>query len=306
MPWRGRWYLDFVRDLVFLANGNARLGEQGAVAAKDALEAEGFTIRQFEVIKDGAKFAERLRHFVSVKTPYIAIGGGDGTQRSAVEVIAGTEVVLVAVPLGTGNAWAKELGIPVEPKAMAQAVASGMEKQIDVGMANGRAFINIATVGLSAAIARNLNDRAKGRFGRAAYMPAVLKSIGNARSFRVHVKTDDAEYEDRVLQFVAAAGRTHAGPFRVTTHAENDDGKLSLYALHDTDRRGLLRFGWALLRGQHTELDEVWCCETASATVTTKPRKTVIVDGEAIGRTPLMLSVRPGALKVLVPAETAV
>jgi diacylglycerol kinase family enzyme len=93
----------------------------------------------------------------------------------------------------------------------------------------------------------------------------------------------------------------------VTKHAENDDGLLSLYTLQDTDRRGLLRFGWALLRGQHTTLDEVWCCETARATIETKPRRRIVIDGEVIGRTPLHLSIRPGALKVMVPSpETPV
>jgi diacylglycerol kinase family enzyme len=216
-------------------------------------------------------------------------------------MIAGTETAMAVVPLGTGNAWAIDLGIPVGAQQTARALANASVKAIDVGTANGRVFVNVATIGLTSLIAKNLQGEAKGRFGKFAYFPAVWQSMREVRPFRIHVKTSEQEFDDTVLQFVAAAGRTHAGPFPVTRHAENDDGLLSLYSLHAVGRPGLVRFGWALILGRHTALDEVWCCETSSAEVVTRPRKKVIVDGEVIGRTPLSLSIRPGALRVLVP-----
>ena len=129
----------------------------------------------------------------------------------------------------------------------------------------------------------------------------MIKSLGELRPFQLAVKTEGDDYSGMALQLVVAAGRTHAGPFRVTRTSSNNDGRLSLYALDDTDRKGLAKFGLGLLTGLHTLLGEVWSCEAATASVTTVPPKRVIVDGEPSGTTPVELSIRPGVLKVLAP-----
>lgn len=292
-----------VREIVFLANGNARLGDAGSERAKEALEAEGFTIKQFRVTHSEQEFARHLASYLGGGEPVIAIGGGDGTQRMAAEMIAGTTSVMAVVPLGTGNAWAREIGMPVNAVQVAQSLATAEVKAIDIGTANGRGFVNVATMGLTALIVKNMPEWGKGKFGRLAYIPAVLRSIRELRPFKLHIRTEQGDHDVMALMFVAAAGRTHAGPFQVTLKASHDDGLLSLYALDATDRRGLFRFGLALLAGRHTHLQEVWSRETASAVITTRPAKHVIVDGEVVGVTPLVLSIRPRALRVLIPTS---
>jgi diacylglycerol kinase (ATP) len=289
------------RETVLIVNGRARLGAQGAEQARAALQGAGFEISRFHVAKKRSEFERQLDRSLREKAPLIAIGGGDGTQRSAAARIAGTDSTMMVVPLGTGNAWARDLGIPVSPVEMASALAKGEVRRIDVGVVNGEAFVNVATVGVTSLIVKNLSDPAKGRLGRLAYFPAVVRSVLQVRPFRLRVESDESCFEGEALLFVAAAGRTHAGPFAVTKDAENDDGLLSLYALHGSDWRGLLRFGYAMLRGRHTALEEVWCCETARARVTARPRRRSVVDGERGPRTPLELSVRAGSLRVLVP-----
>lgn len=293
------------RETVFIANGNARLGARGAESAREALADAGFEVTRFHVAKDRRDFVQQLDRYVRESTPLICVGGGDGTMRSAIDRIAGTTCTMLPIPLGTGNAWARELGIPVTPSEMARALAGGEVRNIDVGVVNGEAFINVTTVGITSQIVQNMDDSAKGRLGRLAYFPAVIKSILKVRPFRLRVETEESCFEGEALLFVAAAGRTHAGPFQVTRLAENDDGLLSLYALHGDDWRGLLRFGYAMLRGRHTALEEVWCCETARASVTARPRRRSIVDGERGPRTPLSLSIRPASLRVLVPRHRA-
>ncbi len=288
-------------EIVFLANSNARMGSAGAEQAKLALEQEGFAVKEFRVTSSETELLRHLDQHLMNKEKLIAIGGGDGTLRSAAEKIAGTQTTLMVIPLGTGNAWAHELGILPGAANTARALAHATTKQIDLGTANGRGFVNVATMGLTALINKNLESRRKGIFGRLAYIPAVIRSISQLRPFSLHVKTDTDEHHVRALMFVAAAGRTHAGPFQVTRAAANDDGLLSLYALDYTGRGGLWRFGLALLFGRHTELNEVWTCECSSAEVRTRPSKRIIVDGEKAGRTPLVLGIRAGSLRVLVP-----
>ena len=288
-------------ELVFLANANARMGEEGARSAAEALAVAGFQLRETTFTATEQEFEVALDAAIASGCPLIAVGGGDGTLRHAAERIAGTATALAVVPLGTGNSWAKDLGFAPNPVDAASQLACAEPTRIDLGQVNGHGFVNVATIGLTSLIVKNLPKGIKGAFGRLAYLPAVLKSFSEVRPFWLTVQTDREQFSGKALLFVAAAGRTHAGPFPVTRHAVNDDGLLSLYVLHDTGRFGLLRFGLALLLGRHTRLNEVWSAETATATVrTAKPRR-VIVDGEPFGHSPLDLAVKPHALTVLVP-----
>lgn len=289
------------RDLVFIVNGKSRTGAAQAEAAKAALEAGGFNVTGFSVTTSPSEFNVELGKWVSQRQPLIAVGGGDGTLRSAAEKIAGTDSTIAVVPLGTGNAWATDLGIPAALPEMAKALASAKAESIDLGMANGQGFVNVATIGLTSLIARNLPSKLKGRFGKLVYLPAVIRSLAELRAFDLTIDTEGDRYQGMAMQFVAAAGRTHAGSFKVTRFASNNDGLLSLYALDATDRKGLAKFGLGLLTGLHTLLNEVWSCEAMTAQVKTSPSKRVVVDGEMSGRSPLDLSVRHRVLKVLVP-----
>lgn len=293
------------REAVFLVNGASRTGRQRAAEARDALEAAGLRLKRFEVTnKPGAMDAELLKA-VQDEEPLVIVGGGDGTLRIAAEKLSGTKSALGPFPMGTGNAWAKDLNIPVGSIETAQCLAEASTLQkIDLGIANGHGFVNVATIGLTALIVKNMPTQFKGRFGKLVYLPAVIRSLSEMKPFELSVDADGDEYHGEALLFVAAAGRTHAGPFRVTRFSANDDGLLSLYAVDATDRGGLAKFGLALLTGTHTWLQEVWNCETPSARVTTNPKKRIIIDGEPTGATPLDLGIKPGQLLVLAPPKS--
>lgn len=291
------------RDLVLFVNGRSRSGANHAEEARSALINEGFNVTRFEVCSQKAKFTRLVHESVASKEPIIAIGGGDGTLRMAAELIAGSESALAVFPMGTGNAWAKDLGIPMGAAQAAKAMTTATTQLIDLGIANGHGFVNVATIGLTALIVKNLPGAGKSRFGKWVYLPAILRSLRELHAFELKVTSTHDNYEGHALLFVAAAGRTHAGPFRVTRASSNCDGKLSLYALDDTDRKGLFKFGVGLLTGMHTLLREVWTCEVESAKITTSPSKRIIVDGERTETTPLDLTIKPGALRVLVPGN---
>jgi len=289
------------KKAVFIVNGASRMGTRLADDAKNALTIAGFEVEHFCVTSKPNEMAKQLNEWIASEHDTIIVGGGDGTLREAAERLAGTNSTLGIFPLGTGNAWAKDVGIPVGVAEAAKTLYNATTETIDLGIANGRGFVNVATVGLTSLIVKNLPTHFKGRLGRLVYLPAVLKSLGEMKPFWLDVDTDGDSYSGEALLLVAAAGRTHAGPFRVTRFSTNNDGLLSLYALDATDKRGLAKFALGLITGFHTSLSEVWNCETASATVKTDPYKRIIVDGEPSGTTPLTLSIRPQALRVLVP-----
>ncbi|MBS1722149.1 MAG: YegS/Rv2252/BmrU family lipid kinase [Armatimonadetes bacterium] len=285
----------------FLINSKSRSGAKLAEEAKTVFEEQGVSLSEVTVCT-GGEMGSRLRQFVEKGAPIVLVGGGDGTQRMAASVLAGSSTALGIVPLGTGNALARDLGLSVKLPECAAQLATGTVTPIDVGLANDQPFVNVATIGLSALIARNLDKKLKGPLGRLVYLPAVIKALQQLRPFHLQVRTDLYEFDGSAVQFVAAAGRTHAGPFVVTRRAQNDDGLLSLYALSNTDKMGMFKYGIGLLTGLHTILSEVWSCEARTAVVETGTAKAFIIDGDRGGNTPLKLEIKPRALKVLIPA----
>lgn len=290
------------KTATFLVNGASRSGERLAGSSKEALIKAGFNIERFVVTSKSKEMTTELENCAKRQDSLVIVGGGDGTLREAADKLADSACCLGVFPLGTGNAWAKDLGIPAHPDEAAKVLFEGTPELVDLGIANGRGFVNVATAGLTSLIVKNLPTQFKGKFGRLVYLPAVIRSLAEMKPFYLNVETDGDSYAGEALLFVAAAGRTHAGPFRVTRFSSNVDGLLSLYALDDAGKGGVAKFALGLVTGLHTLLGEVWNCETKTAKVTTDPKKRIIVDGEPSGRTPLELSVRPGAVRVIVPS----
>ena len=265
------------------------------------LQVAGFRVQRMSLHRNVQSIKDEVADCAKRAVPLIGIGGGDGTQRLGAELLAGKESIMTVLPMGTGNALASDLGIPQDPKTMAECLAGSIVQSIDVGWCNGMAFVNVATLGLSANIAKNIPKSFKKKIGKWVYLPAVLKSIRSITPFQIDIETEGDKFSGPVIQFVAGAGRTHAGSLMVTRRASNSDGRLSLYAVGEDGRRGLVRLGLGLITGSHTHLEEVWSCQAATAIVTTAPQKELILDGEPSGKSPLELRIDQNSLKVLAP-----
>lgn len=212
----------------------------------------------------------------------IIVGGGDGTLRLAAPHCISSELPMGIIPTGTGNALARELGIPLDPlTALELCFGDHAIKNQDVGYLNETLFVTTASCGLTANITVALSKQPKGVMGRAAYIPAVWNAVKQARPFRISVATINGSLETRASLFVAAASRTHAGPFPTTEAAANDDGLLSIYVVEGEDRPGLLRYGLGLLMKKHTDQPNVWSVDAPFADIHVTPRRFVL-DGDPV------------------------
>lgn len=209
------------------------------------------------------------------------VGGGDGTIGRVAKFLMGKSTVLGILPLGTGNALARELGIPIKTdSAISFLQNDAVAMPLDLATCNDRAFITIATLGITTHIAEELKSEAKRRYGRLAYLGAFWRAIKAFRTYHVVIEADGKHFAGRVAQVVVSNSRLHSGPFAVTDNASASDGLLSIYAVAQEDRRGFFKFLWAFLRGRQTQLENVWSTEAQRVTITCRRRQKFILDGD--------------------------
>jgi YegS/Rv2252/BmrU family lipid kinase len=211
----------------------------------------------------------------------------------------GSDSVMGVLPLGTGNAFARDLGIPSDVEGACRVLLEGIPRQIDLGIACDRHFVNVATVGLTTLIAEELRDEQKRRFGRFVYALAAIRALARLRPFHAVLRTPDGVEEFETMQIVFGSGRFHAGPFPVTPDAEITDRFLHGYALKTTSKGALLKMAIRLWGARHVQLPEVESFRLKRATLETTPRERVVIDGEIVGHTPTELSIDPAAIRVM-------
>lgn len=306
---------------LLVVNTGARSGLAAFERVQGLLAARGVDVAQSVAVRRPAALPRLLREALAHGVGRVLVGGGDGTQALAANTLAGRDVTLGVLPLGTGNDFARSLGIPADLERACDVVAQGYSVRIDVGRVKDRAFLNAASLGLSAAICRRLTGAFKARAGRLAYPVAAAAELLEHRPFHVRLVVDAGEVREHdVLQLVVGNGRYHGAGNVTTPDAALDDRRLDAYAVlapsreqhagarEDTalgrleDLATLAAIGLRLRRGEHVEHPSVVSFTCRALEVQAEPAQDVNADGELVGKTPVRFEVWPAALRVLVPA----
>jgi len=290
------------RTPIILINNKSRRGAAWAAIVSSSAAPHGIKVLR---PKSSTKFQEALANEIQSGRKEIWIGGGDGTIRQAAKQLVGKDITLGILPLGTGNALGNELGIPANPNTVIDfLLKNAVEKSIDIGRFNNEVFVNVATQGLTAGIALNLSSNGKRTLGRLVYFPALFRAIKSLRPTRIRIDCEEGKFDGRILQFVAASTKLHAGLFAVSPTSSIDDGKLSVYVVGFSNKVDVFKYMWAMLRGRHTELESVWTVDTAIMKVTLPRRRTFVLDGDFFRTRQATIEVIAGGLKVLAAPES--
>ncbi len=252
---------------------------------------------------DGKEVRKQVEEAVATGSPeFLAIAGGDGTIRCAAGVVAGTGLPLLAIPAGTRNHFAKELGIPTL-EAAAAAAAGGHTDQIDIGEVNGEAFINNANVGVYPRIVREREVHEKRFSKQTATLVATWQSVRSLHKFNVIV---DGGQSYRAWMVFVGNGRYGTSLFDLASRDTLDDGLLDVRILRADGKAARLRIVLALLGGRIAESPMAEFHEASSVELSFPGRAKIDValDGELVSMsTPLRFQCRPKALRVLVPPD---
>jgi diacylglycerol kinase (ATP) len=208
--------------------------------------------------------------------------GGDGTCSKVANAImkSGAGCALGVVPAGTGNDFAKTLGVAA---ATANEIFRLVERRttslIDVGRADGRYFINSCGFGFDASVLE-ATQRVRFLKGDALYIYSALAQLFSYRALDVSIDGPLRGKGKNLLMAVASNGRSLGGAFRIAPTASVTDGKLDFCLISDTSVLGRLRTFAGALRGTHLDLPGVTSVKAESMSLTFADPPAMEVDGE--------------------------
>jgi diacylglycerol kinase family enzyme len=293
--------------LLVVLNRSARSATAGALEAKlgGLFRAHGFDARILQA-GEGVDLHDLLAGNHAARDAIIVAGGGDGTISAVAAELAGTEMTLGVLPLGTLNHFAKDLGIPLDLEGAVRTVVQGRVAKVDVGEVNGRVFVNNSGLGIYPQIVRQreAEQERRGSGKWPAFARAALNAFRRHPFLRLGVHL---EGEERLLKtsFVFVGNNEYEiSGLNLGGRTCLNAGKLGFYVAHRTSRGGLLRLAFRALVGRLNQARdfEAFCIEEARIE-SSKRTLLVATDGEVtLMKPPLHYRIRPGALRVRVPA----
>ena len=271
-----------------------------------ALRAEGAVAEEFRTVTAG-EATRRAGEARGGGFDAVVAVGGDGTVNEALNGLEGSGIPVGILPTGTANVLARDLGLPFDPAGAARVAARGRARALDVGVARStageRRFLCCAGAGLDAAIVRAVAEsRRAGGLGFRGWVGPIRRTFASYAFPGLRVSIDGGPRSSGTFAVICNTAN-YGGLFRLVPDADPCDGLLDSFVASPSGRAALFRYLWGAWRGTLPRRPDVRTARGTAARIESDVPVPVQVDGDAFGETPLEVSLRPGAARVLVPDE---
>ncbi|MFK7694018.1 diacylglycerol/lipid kinase family protein [Paenibacillus sp. HJGM_3] len=232
--------------------------------------------------------------------------GGDGTVNEVAGGLIGSGVPMGCIPSGSGNDFARSVGVPTDPQAALERIVRGEVRTIDAAQLNGRRFVISAGIGFDGEVARMTNESFykrwlnRIRLGSLSYVISVLRLLVSYKPQTVTVELDGAVQTYRHVWLIAVANLPYyGGGMRICPDARGDDGRFHLCLVEGITRGQLLMFFPRVFTGTHTSLSAVHMLSAARVRIRSEQPLAIHVDGEWGGTTPAEIELIAGGLNII-------
>jgi YegS/Rv2252/BmrU family lipid kinase len=290
------------RPLAVIVNPAAGGGRamKALPAIRDELDRLGADYRVIETTS--AEHARREAVAAVAAGDKVGALGGDGLIGTLAGDLCGSEVPLAILPGGRGNDLARVLGIPTEPAEAARVAVTGDERPIDVGDANGKMFVGIASMGVDSDANRIANE-AKLVKGNLVYMYAALRALAQWRDANWEVIVDGRRHTFRGCQVAVANSKAYGGGMYAVPHAVLDDGLLEVLVTTQKPKLDLVRLTVRSFTGSHVDDAALHFLRGREVEVRADREFDVYADGDPVATLPVKIRAAERALRVMVPAS---
>jgi diacylglycerol kinase family enzyme len=257
-----------------------------------------------------ARLTRTAQQLAAERFDAIVAAGGDGTVSSVAGGLAGTEMPLAVLPLGTLNHFAKDLAMPLELADAVRAIADGENTAIDVGEINGRVFINNSSIGLypEAVIARDAERKQRGWSKLPAMLLGCARVLWRFPLLGVVVSTPESTLVTKTPFVFFGNNEYSTSLLGLGKREALDQGTLCIHSVRAQSR---VKMFWLMVRailGRHERVPDFETQHVTEASVLCKKKHLhVALDGEVLRmKSPLYYRIRPGALIVRRPPREPV
>jgi len=290
-------------DSVVVCNPVSGSGDH-VPAVRDAAADHGFRVRETEYAGHGVGLASEA---VAAGATFVAAAGGDGTLnevvRGIVDAGALDGVTVGVVPCGTGNNFARNIGLSGIEQAF-RVFEGGERRRVDLAVADGRPFMNSCVGGLTAEASAETSPELKRRFGATAYLLSTLRTVRNFDSIRVTVEMYDDRSSDPVWTGDAVGvliGNGRRFPPSGSEQADMEDGRFDVTLVRASGSVGLFKTAAAeRLLKRETAWTARYTVSAVDITVADNEPVAFSLDGEIIRQRELSLRIQPKTLRLAV------
>jgi YegS/Rv2252/BmrU family lipid kinase len=242
----------------------------------------------------------------------VVVVGGDGTINEAVNGLLRVDEPpeLAVIARGTGDDFVRTHGIPTSVERAIAVARGGRGRPVDAGRVtyrerdgspSARHFANVASVGMSGAVAQRANSTSKALGGRITFFYALTREFLGWRNAEVTVGVDGERRSGRMHDVVVANGGYHGGAMKLAPDAEPDDGLFDVLLIGDVSKLDFLTTAPKLYVGKHLGHPKVELLRGSRVTVDAGVALPLEADGEVLGTTPAQFEIIPQAYRVRVP-----
>jgi diacylglycerol kinase (ATP) len=291
-------------DIVVVANPAAGHGKAGRLIGKVTTVLHRLRVPHEIRVSESGPDVERLARVAAEEgARIVAALGGDGTVSLAANGILGTGAALAALPAGTGDDFAKAIGVGKLDSAVAL-LANPKTTDLDViEITTGavhRSFVNIAGAGFDSEVNETANGMTIKLGATGTYVAALLKTLSRFSPAAFTIQVDDERMELDAMLVEIGSGRWTGGGMRVLPNALMNDGLLDVCIVEALSKPAFLRAFPRVFSGSHTNHPKVRMRTGTRVQVEANRRVLVYADGELVGPLPAIFEIRPGVLPVVV------
>jgi diacylglycerol kinase (ATP) len=231
----------------------------------------------------------------------VVVCGGDGTLNLAVREFDLERGTLGLIPTGSGDDFARVMGIPRNVRRACDVLMRGNIREVDVALANDLRYLGVAGLGFDSEVADFANRNVRFLRGSAVYLYAIFRVLPRFTPRPVELRSESATRQLRIMFAAVGNSRQYGGGIRITPDARVDDGLLDICIVHETTRVELLKTLPKAYTGAHVRSPFVEMGRGHTFHFTSDTPMAVYADGEPLTRTPVSFAICPTRLRIVAP-----
>lgn len=289
-----------MKRILLMINPNSRSGHLASENVSEHFLGQGYSI----IVPEDKESRDDPNEFIRKNkdlADFVLVGGGDGSVNHLLPGLIDTQLPLVVLPLGTANNLARTYNLPTDPLEIEKLIQSGEIISIDLGVVNNIHFVNVAGLGLSTEVNKNVPHKLKRYLGVTAFAMTAFKMIFKMNPFRAWIHDGNKEIRSKSWQISVCNGKYYGSGLMIKHDATLDDGKLHLLSTEVKNIWNGFRLLPTLFNGRYDKESEVTLLTAEKIRIRTKRVFQIDVDGDLKTQTPAEFSVKRKALKILVP-----